>query len=178
MTVKETIIDGCFIIQPDIFQDDRGKLVKTFHEVQFKNTGLETSFREEYYSASSRNVLRGLHFQLPPHEHIKCVTCVVGRIFDVVVDLRKNSQTYQQHFTIELDSETGNILYIPEGLAHGFCTLSEEAIFICRSSSVFNPDSERGIRWDSCGISWPIKHPVLSEKDKNWIGLDEFASPF
>lgn len=178
MKIKETNISGCVVIKPPVFQDDRGRLVKTFHEGLFKDSGLNTNFREEYYSISKRDVLRGLHFQKHPHAHIKCVSCLSGRIFDAVVDLRKNSPTYQNHFTIELDAETGNLLYIPEGLAHGFFTLTENAIFLNRSTSVFNAEFEGGIRWDSCGIVWPTKTPILSEKDKDWIALDEFESPF
>lgn len=178
MLVQETLINGCFVLQPDIFQDERGRLVKTFHEGLFKENGLKTKFSEEYYSVSSRRVLRGLHFQIPPHAHTKCVTCLVGKILDVVVDLRKESQTYKQHFTIELDAENGKILYIPEGIAHGFYTLSEKAIFLSRSTSVFNANSEGGIRWDGCGINWPDTNPIVSEKDKKWRSLAKFKSPF
>ena len=112
MEVIKTPIDGCFELQPKVFKDDRGKLIKTFHEEMFKSNDLETDFKEEYYSVSNQKILRGLHFQLPPHDHIKCVTCIDGKIFDVVVDLRKKSTTYKQYYSLELDSEKGNMLYI------------------------------------------------------------------
>ena len=178
MELVKTPIEGCYELQSRIFEDSRGKLIKTYHEDMFGALGLATDFTEEYYSVSYKNVLRGLHFQLPPNDHIKCVTCIEGKIFDVVVDLRKNSTTYKKHFVIELDAEKENMLYIPKGLAHGFYVLSEKAIFLNRTTVVFKPESDTGIHWDSCGIDWPNKNPIISEKDANMIGLDEFKSPF
>lgn len=178
MKVIQTPIEGCFELQPRVFKDDRGRLVKTFHEEMFKSNGLETDFKEEYYSVSSKNILRGLHFQLPPHDHIKCVTCIDGKIFDVVVDLRKESSTYKHYFSLELDSEKGNMLYIPKGLAHGFYVMSEKAIFLNRTTTVYAPDSDAGIHWDSCGIEWPNANPTISEKDDQMITLEKFQNPF
>lgn len=178
MKAINTSIKGCYELQPRVFKDERGQLVKTFHKPSFLELNLETDFTEEYYSVSKKNVLRGLHFQNPPHDHIKCVTCISGKIFDVVVDLRKYSPTYKQHFTIELDAEKGNMLYIPKGLAHGFYVLSETAIFLNRTTTVYEPSCDTGIKWDSCGIKWPIENPILSEKDQQMIDLNEFKSPF
>jgi len=178
MNKIETTIFGCFELQPRVFKDDRGRLIKTFHEDTFIGLGLDTNFKEEYYSVSKKGVLRGLHFQLPPNDHVKCVTCISGRIFDVVVDLRKESPTYKKHFSIELDSEKGNMLYIPKGLAHGFYVMSEEAIFLNRTTVVYKPESDTGIKWDSCGVNWPNPDPVLSDKDKEMIEIDNFNSPF
>jgi len=178
MEVIKTPIEGCFELQPRVFKDDRGRLVKTFHEDMFASNGLDTDFKEEYYSISEKNVLRGLHFQLPPHDHVKCVTCISGKLFDVVVDLRKNSPTYRQSFSIELNSDKGNMLYIPKGLAHGFYVLSENAIFLNRTTTVYEPSCDAGIKWDTCGINWPEKDPILSEKDQQMIELDKFQSPF
>jgi len=178
MKVIQTPIRGCFELQPRVFKDDRGKLVKTFHEDMFKSNGLETEFKEEYYSVSGKNILRGLHFQLPPHDHIKCVTCIDGKIFDVVVDLRKESSTYKRYFSLELDSEKGNMLYIPKGLAHGFYVMSEKAIFLNRTTTVYAPESDAGIHWNSCGIEWPNANPTISEKDDQMITLEKFQNPF
>ena len=174
MKVIKTPIEGCYELQPRVFKDDRGKLVKTFHEEMFTSNRLATNFAEEYYSVSEQKVLRGLHFQLPPFDHIKCVTCLEGKIFDVVVDLRKNSATYKKHFALELDSEKGNMLYIPKGLAHGFYVLSEKAIFLNRTTTVYAPESDAGIHWNSCGIEWPDKNPIVSEKDDVCITMDDF----
>ncbi len=178
MELIKTTLNDCWELRPRIFSDDRGSLVKTYHENTFSSSGLHTDFKEEYYSVSKKGVLRGLHFQIPPTDHVKCVTCISGRIFDVVVDLRKNSSTYMKHFSIELNSQIGNMLYIPKGFAHGFYVLSDEAIFLNRTSTVFAPDSDAGIKWDSCGIEWPDSNPILSEKDKTLIELDKFESPF
>ena len=174
----ETPIDGCFELQPNIFKDERGRLVKTFHEPSFLGLNLDTDFKEEYYSASIKGVLRGLHFQSPPHDHVKCVTCISGKIFDVVVDLRKKSPTYKQYFSIELDADKGNMLYIPKGLAHGFYALSENVIFLNRTTTVYEPSCDTGIKWDSCGIQWPNLTPILSDKDNQMVSLDDFKSPF
>ena len=174
----ETSIPGCFELKPRIFSDDRGKLVKTFHKDTFLDLELETEFKEEYYSVSKKGVLRGLHFQTPPDDHVKCVTCISGRIFDVVVDLRKQSPTYQQNFSLELDAEKGNMLYIPKGFAHGFYALTDNAIFLNRTTSVYSPSCDTGIKWDSCGIDWPNKSPILSDKDINLIEMNSFKSPF
>ncbi|MET2984904.1 dTDP-4-dehydrorhamnose 3,5-epimerase [Aureibaculum conchae] len=178
MNKIETSIQGCFELQPRIFKDDRGKLIKTFHKDTFLELGLETDFKEEYYSVSKKNVLRGLHFQTPPEDHVKCVTCISGKIFDAVVDLRKNSSTYKQNFTLELDAEKGNMLYIPKGFAHGFYALTENAIFLNRTTTVYNPNCDTGIKWDSCGIDWPFDNPILSGKDEQMVKLENYSSPF
>lgn len=178
MKINKTTILGCIELQPKIIQDARGRLVKTYHQEMFALNGLDTNFTEEYYSTSSKGVLRGLHFQLPPNDHIKCVTCLFGEIFDVVVDLRKDSPSYKKHFSIKLNAEKGNMLYIPKGLAHGFQVLSEKAIFLNRTTTVYHPESDCGVRWDSCGIQWPSIDPILSEKDTKWKLLNKYKSPF
>lgn len=178
MELIKTPLSGCVELQPRIIQDSRGRLVKTYHQDIFASNGLDIDFKEEYYSISSRNIIRGLHFQVPPYDHVKCVTCLSGKIFDVVVDLRKDSPTYKQYFSIELDADKANMLYIPKGFAHGFQVLSETAIFLNRTTTVYNPNSESGIRWDACGIKWPKTNPILSNKDKQLGTLNDFKSPF
>ncbi|MDY7394103.1 dTDP-4-dehydrorhamnose 3,5-epimerase [Aureibaculum sp. 2210JD6-5] len=173
-----TPIPGCFELVPKVFEDTRGRLIKTFHEDTFKSLELETDFAEEYYSTSGKNVLRGLHFQEPPYDHVKLVTCLSGKIFDVVVDLRKDSPTYKKKFSIILDSDIGNMLYVPRGMAHGFYVLGEGALFLNRTTTIYNGDSEGGIKWDSCGIEWPTKNPIVSNKDRQLITLDNYKSPF
>jgi dTDP-4-dehydrorhamnose 3,5-epimerase len=178
LTRVESSIPGCVILKPRVLPDSRGKFVKIHNAEQFGELGLETVFMEEYYSISNRGVLRGLHFQLPPYDHVKCVTCLQGKILDVVVDLRTNSPTYKQHFKVQLDDVECAMLYIPAGLAHGFYTLSEPAIFLNRTTTVYNAEADTGIRWNSCGIDWPNPDPLLSSKDKKMITLDKFKSPF
>jgi dTDP-4-dehydrorhamnose 3,5-epimerase len=178
MKVRPTKISGCFEIETIIRKDDRGRLVKTFHRASFEEMGLHTDFPEHYYSVSKKNVLRGLHFQIPDKQHIKLVTCLEGSILDVVVDLRNGSPSHGEYVFIELNSEKANILYIPEGCAHGFYTLSDKSIFSNQTSTMYSEVHDRGIHWDSCGIKWPDKNPTVSEKDKLLPDFKNFKSPF
>lgn len=178
MNKIETKIPGCFIIEPKHFSDHRGDFVKVFHNELFEQMGLDSEFKEEYYSISKKGVLRGLHFQVPPHEHVKCISCLQGEIFDVVVDLRKDSPTYGEHATFHLMSSEPKVIYIPAGLAHGFVALSMNALFLNKTTTVFHGASDTGIKWDSCGIEWPDMIFSLSEKDENLPTFDEFKSPF
>jgi len=173
-----TGIEGCFEIRPRIFEDQRGKFVKLFHREFFDDLGLQSSYEEEYYSVSSARVIRGLHFQVPPKEHVKLVSCLQGEILDVVYDLRANSKSSGKVFSLPLSSEKGNMLYVPEGLAHGFYTVSEKATFLSMNSRKFASECDRGIRWDSIPFEWPDKNPVVSEKDTNMVSLDAFDNPF
>ncbi|WP_017294112.1 dTDP-4-dehydrorhamnose 3,5-epimerase [Geminocystis herdmanii] len=174
----ETKRPNCYQLQPKKFEDNRGSFVKTFHEEIFQDLGLDTNFAEEYYSFSYQNVVRGLHFQLPPHEHIKIVYCVQGAVKDVVVDLRVNSPTYGQFEIFDLSAEKANLIYIPSGLAHGFAVMSETAIMMYKVSTVYHPESDTGIRYDSLGIPWEIDKPIISQRDSSFIPFVEFQSPF
>ena len=178
MRIYETSIQGCFEIYPLDLRDYRGRFVKPFHQEAFSELGLELDIKEEYYSVSKKHVLRGLHFQLPPKATIKVVTCLSGIIYDAVVDLRVDSSTYLKHFAVELSEEKGNLLYIPKGLAHGFCTLSDEATVLYMCSEVYSQDHDTGLKWSSAGISWPVRNPVVSEKDEGLDELKQFNSPF
>lgn len=173
-----TDIEGCFEINPRVFEDQRGKFVKLFHRDFFHEMGLQTLYEEEYYSVSPARVIRGLHFQIPPKEHVKLVSCVQGSILDVVYDLRRQSPSFGKVFSLELSSEKGNMLYVPEGLAHGFYVTSESATFVSMNSRKFAPECDRGIRWDSIPFEWPDKDPIVSEKDSSMVTLEEFQNPF
>ncbi len=173
-----TEIPGCYILKLKTFGDDRGGLTKLFHDETFHSLELETNFKEEYFSTSKKGVLRGLHFQTPPHDHVKCITCLKGAIWDVVVDLRKDSPYYKKHLAFELSEDDPTLIYIPKGLAHGFYTLEDDTIFLNKTTTVYAADNDTGIRWDSCNIKWPDMNPILSEKDKSLITLQEFNSPF
>ncbi|MFW5762081.1 MAG: dTDP-4-dehydrorhamnose 3,5-epimerase [Cyclobacteriaceae bacterium] len=174
----ETGIHDCFILKPRLFSDDRGDFVKLFHDEAFKNLDLCDHFKEMYFSTSLKGVIRGMHLQVPPEDHIKCVSCLNGMIYDVVVDLRKKSPTYGQHFSTILTGDSPKLLYIPKGLAHGFMALTNHTIFLNNTSSVYDPDCDDGIHWNSCGIDWPMEPALVSEKDKNLPPLDKFESPF
>jgi dTDP-4-dehydrorhamnose 3,5-epimerase len=132
----KTPLPGCYEIQPRVLSDARGSFVKTFHRDWFAECGLATEFAEVYYSMSDRRVLRGLHFQLPPHDCAKLVYCVAGQVMDVAVDLRVGSPTFGQFTHLELSAERANLVYLPTGLAHGFYTLSEQAVMVYHVTTV------------------------------------------
>ena len=176
--LKHTGISGCFQIQPNILSDVRGRFIKIFHKNTFIKLGLNTDFVEEYYSNSHLGVLRGLHFQNPPVEHIKLVYCVQGEVFDVLLDLRVGSPTYGKTAKVTLNADLGNYLYIPKGLAHGFCVTSDKATLVYKVSTVYSPKHDSGILWNSVNIDWPTKSPLLSSRDLSFPSLKEFVSPF
>ena len=165
-------------MQPKTFEDARGRFVKVFHEQAFAALGLETVFAEEYYSISHKNVVRGLHFQLPPFDHVKMVYCVQGEVLDAVVDLRVGSTTYGQYALFELGAARANSIYIPSGLAHGFCVLSEQAIMIYKVSTIYSPAHDAGVLWNSAGIPWPTSEVIVSGRDTGFPTLENFVSPF
>ncbi len=173
-----TPIAGCYEIQPRVLSDQRGCFVKTFHRAEFAARGLQLDFDEEYYSVSHAGVIRGLHFQLPPMDHVKLVYCVSGEVFDAVVDLRLGSPTYGQSFSSTLSASHGNGLYIPKGLAHGFAVTSELAILTYKVATAYSPTHDAGILWNSAGIAWPIADPILSSRDQSFVSLSHFQSPF
>lgn len=178
MEITPSKITGCYELQPNILWDDRGRFVKVFHQGVFAKHGLETCFAEEYYSVSQRGVLRGMHFQTPPMDHTKMVYCIAGAVLDVVVDLRLGSPTYGEFVQFDLNAEKGNIVYIPPGLAHGFYALSDSATLIYKVTTVYSPEHDSGILWDSAGIPWPDSAPILSTRDKGFPALKNFVTPF
>ena len=178
MRVEHTAIPGCYQLFPPVHKDNRGSFVKTFRKDVFASHGLVTEFAEEYYSISRKGVLRGMHFQTPPHDHFKLVYCLTGRVLDAIVDLRVGSPTYRQSETIELSAELGNMLYIAPGMAHGFYALTDEVVMQYKVTTVYAPEHDGGIRWDSAGIAWPGSDPILSVRDCSFPSLAEFQSPF
>ncbi|MGD0835199.1 MAG: dTDP-4-dehydrorhamnose 3,5-epimerase [Polyangia bacterium] len=175
---RSTELAGCCELRPRVYDDSRGRLVKVFHRDAFAALGFATDFVETYYSMSHRGVIRGLHFQTPPAEHAKLVCCTSGRVQDAVVDLRRGSPTYGMYVTLELSAEIGNMLYIPPGMAHGFCVLSRQAHMVYQVTSQYDAGHDAGIRWDSARIPWKIAAPILSERDRNHPALSDFSSPF
>lgn len=171
-------IPDCVELLCDPKEDARGCFVKTYHEDAWRELGLNMVFGEQNYSVSSKGVLRGMHFQLPPRDHDKAVTCIVGCVLDVVVDLRKGSPTFGQAEGFELSFERHNVLFVPRGLAHGFYVLSETAIVSYSVSTVYNPQLDAGIRWDSLAFDWPDPQPLLSDRDRQLPLLKDFDSPF
>lgn len=176
--LKPSKLEGCFELQPRVFEDARGKFIKIFHEQAFSAQGLETNFAEEYYSVSYKNVIRGMHFQLPPMDHVKMVYCVEGEVMDAVVDLRVGSPTYGQYALFELSAAKTNSIYIPKGMAHAFCVRSEQAIMVYKVSTVYSPAHDAGVLWKSVGIPWPTHELILSARDQSFPPFDKFVSPF
>ena len=176
--VLPSSIPGCHEILPRVVDDERGRFVKVFHGEAFRDLGLEANFAEEYYSRSRKGVVRGMHFQLPPADHVKLVYCVEGDVFDVVSDLRVGSPTFGESATFVLSASKANLVYIPRGLAHGFCVMSEAATLVYKVTSVHSPRFDAGILWNSVGINWPVESPILSERDRGFAPLSRFDSPF
>jgi dTDP-4-dehydrorhamnose 3,5-epimerase len=166
MKVVETPLEGLFVIEPKVFGDDRGFFLESYNEETFKKAGLHTHWVQDNHSRSSKNVLRGLHFQNPMAQ-IKLVRVVAGSVLDVVVDVRPNSRSFGQHFAVELSSDNKKWLYVPKGFAHGFLVLSESVDFLYKCSDFYAPQFDGGILWNDpdLGIEWPCKAPVLSAKD-------------
>lgn len=178
MKIIHNKLPGCYQIYPNIIHDQRGQFIKVFHKEIFNEYGLTFELIEEYYSISYKNVLRGLHFQSPPKAHKKIVYCIQGRIFDVVVDLRINSSTYGLFEVFNLNSEESNILYIPVGCAHGFFVETDIAIVVYNVSTSYSPECDKGILWNSLNIPWPVKNPIISERDSKFPSFSEFKSCF
>ena len=181
MKIRETHIPGLLVIEPDVYGDSRGYFFESFSARKFEEmTGIKTEFVQDNESRSSYGVVRGLHMQLPPHSQAKLVRVVDGRVLDVAVDLRKDSPTFGQHFSIELSGANHLQVYIPKGFAHGFSVLSEEAVFQYKCDEYYAPESEAAIAWDDqdLNIDWkvPAEDVVLSAKDRNHPTLKEFIS--
>lgn len=172
---------GLKVIKPDVFGDHRGFFMEMWSKSHFANIGLDLELFQDNLSFSQKGILRGLHFQAPPHAQGKLVTVMEGQVLDVVVDIRKSSPTYGQHFAIELSRENHLMFYIPPGFAHGFLVQSETALFHYKvSHSGYNKESEGGLQWNdpALAINWGIESPTLSEKDKVYTAFDSFESPF
>ena len=178
MIFHETPIQGVYVIEQTVTKDKRGSFVKNFQRSLFTDRNLECDFTESYYTKSHEDVIRGMHFQIPPHDHAKLITVISGTILDVVLDIRKSSKTYGQHFGIELSRENRKSLYIPRGLAHGFCVLSDVAIAYYQVTSEHNPEHDKGILFDSFGFKWPISSPIISDRDRAFPAWNNFKSPF
>ena len=176
--IKESKIPGCFLLRPKIYKDERGTLVKPYHSESFKVLGLHGEYNEELIVTSAKNVIRGLHFQLPPLPQVKVVSCVKGRIFDVVLDIRKGSPTYGEWEGFILDNENNHVLYVPEGMAHGYAVYEENTVVCYRMSNVFSQELDGGIRWDSAEVEWGIRKPIVSQKDAGLIPFSQFDSRF
>ncbi len=171
-----TDIEGLIIVDPVVYGDNRGFFMESYKKSDFFNNGITVEFNQDNHSKSSAHVLRGLHYQEHPYSQAKLVRCSKGRIYDVAVDLRPNSKTFKKYLKVELSEENKRMLFIPEGFAHGFVVLSDEAELLYKASGEYNPAADRGVLWcdKDINIDWEIDfEPILSEKDKNQKKLCE-----
>ena len=173
----ETGLEGLALIEPQVFGDERGFFVETFSRDAWRELGVEADFVQHNHSRSSKGTLRGLHFQTSPGQ-AKLLRCPRGKIFDVAVDLRRDSATYGKWEGYVLDDEKHHQLYVPVGFAHGFCVLSELADVTYLVSSLYDPETESGIRWNDpeIGVEWPVGEPLLSQRDIEAPTLGEVAA--
>lgn len=180
MEILETHIKDLLIIKPKVFEDARGYFFESYNEGVFKKHGIVSNFIQDNQSLSNRGVLRGLHFQAPPHDQGKLVRVINGAVLDVAVDIRKNSPTYGQHVAIELTEENKTMFFIPPGFAHGFLTLRDKTIFSYKCTNLYNKASEGTVLWNDkdININWNIQNPLLSEKDIEGTPLKDFITPF
>ncbi len=177
MEILKELLPGCFLLKPKRVEDARGVFVKTYHEGLYRELGIQMEIREEFYSVSRKGVVRGMHFQLPPHEHDKLVYCTRGIVHDVLLDLRKGPG-YGQVASVDISEVSGHTVFIPKGVAHGFVSLTDEALMLYKTSTVHMPESDGGILWNSFGFDWGIDMPVLSARDQQHQALAQFSSPF
>lgn len=175
-TFEKQEIQDVVLVKPKVFGDNRGFFMESYKKSEFFDNGIKVEFNQDNHSKSSAKVLRGLHYQAFPYAQAKLVRCSKGRIYDVAVDIRPNSKTFGKYVKVELSEENKNMLFIPEGFAHGFVVLSDEAELLYKASGEYNPSADRGILWSDkdININWGIDFdPVLSEKDKNQLTFKE-----
>lgn len=180
MKVQQTGFEGLYIIQPSVFEDKRGYFFESWNKEKFRKQGLDFEFVQDNQSMSAANVLRGMHFQVPPWEQGKLAQVISGSVLDVVVDLRKDQPTFGQNYKLVLSSREKNMLWIPPGFAHGFLTLEDNTLFFYKCTQLYNKESDRAIAWNDphLNIDWGTENPIVSEKDKAAMNFRDFNSPF
>jgi dTDP-4-dehydrorhamnose 3,5-epimerase len=174
MKIERTEIEGVFIIDNFNAADDRGLFVKSFNKNTFKENNLDFEIRESYYSISNKNVIRGMHFQLPPYDHEKLVYVPKGSIIDVIVDLRKESKTFKQFISVELSDKNKKSIYMPKGFAHGFKSLEDDTITVYNVATEYNQKADMGVRFDSFGFNWHCEKMIISNRDVNFDTFSDF----
>ncbi len=180
MEIEKTNIEGLLLLKPRVLGDQRGYFFESYRTELFLSLGINARFVQDNESLSGKGVLRGLHFQNPPHAQGKLVRVVTGAVLDVAVDIRKGSPTYGRHVAFELNDRNKHMVWIPEGFAHGFLTLSEGTIFQYKCTNYYNKDSEGSIRWNDpdLAIDWQYADPVVSEKDRAAPHFNQLKTKF
>jgi dTDP-4-dehydrorhamnose 3,5-epimerase len=179
LKILRTPLEGVLVLEPRVFRDGRGFFLETFREELLVRAGITAKLVQDNHSRSNRHTVRALHFQTSPGQP-KLVRCARGSVWDVVVDLRKSSPTFGKHHAMELSDENHRQLWIPVGFAHGFCVTSDVADFVYRCGSYYEPETERGILWNSpeLGIEWPTETPILSDRDHGNPTFSEYPGPW
>lgn len=178
MSVRETGIAGCFLVERTALRNGSGTVHDLYDSSTLRQVGIDFTIHEVLLSTSAKGVLRGLHFQVAPHSTAKLVACLSGEVFDAVVDLRPKSPTYLKTFTTRLSGKSNTMIFIPEGLAHGFYAYEDNSTILYMTSGVFSAKHDAGIHWNSAGIEWPDPNPIISERDQNLVRLEAFENPF
>ncbi|MDH5629980.1 MAG: dTDP-4-dehydrorhamnose 3,5-epimerase [Gammaproteobacteria bacterium] len=171
MKFTETSLKGAFVIEPDRIEDERGYFARSYCQSEFSKQGINLDIKQSNISFNKdKGTLRGMHYQEKPHEEAKLVRCTRGSIYDVIIDLRPDSATFKQWFSVELNQKNNKILYIPEGFAHGFQTLQDNSEVFYEMFEFYSPESAKGVRWNdpAFDITWPDKQCVISEKDRSY----------
>ena len=173
MKVTKTKLTGVIIIEPDVFEDDRGIFKETFQSDRYKKVGIGYNFVQDNFSCSQKNVLRGLHYQ-KKNPQGKLASCSSGAVYDVVVDINPSSAMFGKYIGVELSEDNHRQIWVPPGYAHGFCVLTEKASFLYKCTEFYDPKDEGGIIWNDADINieWPIERPLLSEADQKWPTLN------
>jgi dTDP-4-dehydrorhamnose 3,5-epimerase len=178
MKFSETSLEGVYIIDPGTFKDKRGTFVKPYSEGAFDEVGVSLDLKESFYSRSKRHVIRGMHFQVPPHDYAKLVFVTDGEIVDVILDIRQGMSTYGKFISVGLSADNARQVYVPRGFAHGFAVVSHSATVVYLQTAAHAPEHDGGIKWNSFGMNWGIEDPIVSPRDEAFSSLDEFDSPF
>lgn len=176
MKLIETELEGVFIIANFHSSDERGSFIKTYHSEFFEKNGLCNDFKESYYSISKKDVIRGMHFRLPPHDHEKLVYVAKGEVTDVILDTRKSSKTFEKAISIALNDNNHRSVYIPKGLAHGFKSMVDNTIMIYNVSTIYNNEADFGVRFDSIDFNWNVDMPIISNRDKSLTTFEDFRN--
>jgi len=177
MKLISTDIGGVFIVENFDFKDERGRFVKAFNQNLFLKHNIIFESKEIYYSISNKDVIRGMHFQLPPFEHAKLIYVTSGSIIDVVLDIRVNSETYGRLISIGLEAHK-NSIYVPIGCAHGFKSLKDDTTVVYNQTTCYSKEHDCGILWNSFNFNWNTNNPIISERDKQFKPFNDFTSPF
>ncbi len=177
MHIVAEVLPGAYLLQAQVHEDTRGIFVKTFHADSFSSLNIPFVPAEEFFTVSKKNVIRGMHFQTPPHGVDKVVYCTSGAVLDIIIDLRRGA-SYGKFSVHYLNAENRHVLYVPKGFAHGFLSLEDQTTLEYKCSAMYAPENDTGIRWNSFGYAWPVNAPIISDRDKGFASLKDYQTVF